>query len=58
MPCSYPVPTLCPCSRRSDRYDGGAMSGDERERGAASNAPPSWGGGRGTLRDETKRLFA
>ena len=51
--CPYPmslpcVPTLCPCpacSRRSDRYEVVAMSGEERERGATSNAPPSWGEG-------------
>ena len=53
MPCSYPVPTLCPCpaySRRSDRYEGGAMTGEEKERGTTSNAPPFRG-----VRVKTKR---
>ena len=56
MPCSYPVPTLCPCpaySRRSDRYEGGAMTGEEKERGTTSNAPPFRGVGSVACQNKT-----
>ena len=53
LPC---VPTLCPCpaySRRSHRYEGGAMTGEEKKRAATSNVPPFRGVGSVACQNKT-----